>query len=331
MSPETLICTQGTAQSPCPGGSSAAGDLRQSLGGWESRVGWLGPGSPWARQGAKGSSRTLCPGQEVFRDAAEPSRLCTSPWKPYFVAASPARAASSREPAAVDSSLLPSAALRAALPWPPAPALLLTQTRPRATLLLHLPPQGAEMCQALAVVTPGHMAHHRRSHGCSGSKLPAVWGVLAQHSSRESSDDPGRAAMGRCQTLALEHPLASHQPWPRHSAGASSVRATHGWGWSSWMWDPVSAIQPCPPCQCTILGSLKVPTSLVGSAHPMALMATSREQLQPHQLVEGDGCQRHRLGNDGVCGWQRAESRCSPEGLGSLSQHLTSGNGSALL
>lgn len=97
------------------------------------------------------------------------------------------------------------------------------------------------------------------------------------------------------------------------------------------MWDPVSAIQPCPPCQCTILGSLKVPTSLVGSAHPMALMATSREQLQPHQLVEGDGCQWHRLGNDGVCGWQRAESRCSPEGLGSLSQHLTSGNGSALL
>lgn len=57
-------------------------------------------------------------------------------------------------------------------------------------------------------------------------------------------------------------------------------------------WDLVSAIQPCNPCpppphRCTMLGGLKVPTSLVGSAHPMALVAISREQLQPHQLGEG--------------------------------------------
>lgn len=110
------LSTQGTAQSPCPGSSSAASDLAQSLGGWGNHGGCLGlalpgPGRAISRQEARGGSRTPCPGQEVFWDAAEPSRLCTSPWKPYFVAASPARrAASSREAAAVDSSLLPSAA-----------------------------------------------------------------------------------------------------------------------------------------------------------------------------------------------------------------------------
>lgn len=83
-----------------------------------------GPGRAVSRQGAEGGSRTRCLGQEVFWDAAEPSRLCTSPWKHYFVAASRARpAASSREAAAVDSSLLPSAATRAALPRPPRPQL----------------------------------------------------------------------------------------------------------------------------------------------------------------------------------------------------------------
>lgn len=57
------------------------------------------------------------------------------------------------------------------------------------------------------------------------------------------------------------------------------------------MWDPGSAIQPCPPCpppphQCTMLEGLKVPPSLVGSAHPTALAAISREKLQPHHLGE---------------------------------------------
>lgn len=123
------LSSQGTAQSPCPGSSSPATDLAQNPGGRGAMGGGLalalpGPGRAVSRQGAGGGSRTLCPGQEVFRDAAEPSRLCTFPWKPYFVAASPARpAASSREAAAVDSSLLPSAASRAALPRPPRPQL----------------------------------------------------------------------------------------------------------------------------------------------------------------------------------------------------------------
>lgn len=145
-----------------------------------------GPGRATSRQGAGGGSRTLCPGQQVFRDAAEPSRLCTSPWKPYFVAASLARpAASSREPAAADSSLLPSAATRAALPQPPRPQLSAPWQRPgsRATLLLHLHPQGAVMCQPLAVVTPAHHGRslwvlHQQAASCLGCACPAQCRVL---------------------------------------------------------------------------------------------------------------------------------------------------------
>lgn len=88
----------------------------------------------------------------------------------------------------------------------------------------------------------------------------------------------------------------------------------------------------CNPALLTILGSLKVPTSLVGPAHPMALMATSREQLQPHQLVEGAGASGTAWAAMGcVAGRGHSWSRCSPQGPRSLSQHLTSGNGSALL
>lgn len=121
--------------------------------------------------------------------------------------------------------------------------------------------------------------------GCSGSKLPAAWGVLAECSA-ESSADPGRAAIGRCQTLALEHPLASHQSWQQHRSQQWQSH-TCGWGWSSWMWDQPCPPRLAPPHQRTVLGGLKIPTSLVGSAHPTALAAISREQLQPHQLGTG--------------------------------------------
>lgn len=120
-------------------------------------------------------------------------------------------------------------------------------------LLLHLPSQGAVMCQALAVVTPGHMARHGRSLWVLWHRLPAAWGVLAQHSA-ESSDDPGRAAMSRCQTLVLEHPLASHQSWPRPRHRSQQWQShTCGWGW-----------------RC---GTLCLPSSPALLAHPLLTSA----------------------------------------------------------
>lgn len=69
-------------------------------------------------------------------------------------------------------------------PGPPGPSSLFPGLR--ATLLLHLHSQGAVMCQALAVVTPGHMARPRRSLGalrqraasCQGCVCPAQCRVL---------------------------------------------------------------------------------------------------------------------------------------------------------
>lgn len=63
----------------------------------------------------------------------------------------------------------------------------------------------------------------------------------------------------------------------------------------------------------TILGGPKVPPSLVGSAHLMALAATSREQLQPRQLGKGDGCPWRHSGGDGALGKGHSWSRCAPE------------------
>ena len=111
---------------------------------------------------------------------------------------------------------------------------------------------------AAIVVTAGHGHADGTSQevpvGAPGCRLPAALGVFARHSA-ESSDDPGRAAVGRCQTPALEHPLASHQPWPRPRRRSRQRQCrTHGWGWGSWTWDPASAglglllpVRPCPP------------------------------------------------------------------------------------
>lgn len=98
--------------------------------------------------------------------------------------------------------------------------------------------------------------------------------------------------MGRCQTLALEHPLASHQSWPRPQ------HRSQQWQSHTWLGMKLSDVGPCvcnpalpslpaPSSPVHNAGGLKVPTSPVGSAHPVALVAVNREQLQPHQLGKG--------------------------------------------
>lgn len=144
-----------------------------------------GPGRAVSRQGAGGGSRTWCLSQEVFRDAAEPSRLCTSPWKHYFVAASPARAAaSSREAAAVDSSLLPSAATRAALPRPPRPQLCVPWAQGYAALAPALagssdvPSTGCGHSWAHGTALEVPRVLWQRAASCLGCACPAQCRVL---------------------------------------------------------------------------------------------------------------------------------------------------------
>lgn len=137
------------------------------------------------------------------------------------------------------------------IPWPAAPAWA------RTALLAPAFAARGEV-PATDVVTAGHGHADGTSWevptGALGCRLPSALGVFAQHSA-ESLDDPGRAAVGRCQTPALEHPLALHQPWPRPQRRSRQWQCrTRSWGWGSWMWDPASIglvmllpVQPCSP------------------------------------------------------------------------------------
>lgn len=117
--------------------------------------------------------------------------------------------------------------------------------------------------------------------GVLGSQLPAALGVFAQRSA-ESWDDPGRAAVGRCQTSALEHPLAAHQPWPRPRRRSRQRRChTRSWGRGSRAWDPASAglvlLLPVPPHWCMMPGGPKCPPEPGGLCLPRASRAPSAE------------------------------------------------------
>lgn len=171
------------------------------------------------------------------------------------------------------------------VPFPGQPPPVPSQ-RPRSGFgsLLHLHSQGAvrrwpPLQSPLAWVRQWHVT--RGPHGCS--RLPAALGVFALHSA-ESLHDPGRAAMGRCQTPALEHPLASHQLWLGPGAAAAAAAALPhtqlGMGLqdvepTSVRWVLLLPVQLCAPMHSA--GDPKVPTRAMSV--PWLLGPIGREQL----------------------------------------------------
>lgn len=81
------------------------------------------------------------------------------------------------------------------------------------------------------------MARHGRSpwvRRAAGCRLP--WVCLP--STVQSPRMTWQSSVGRCQTPALEHPLASRQPWPRpRRRSRQRQHHTRGWGQSSWTRD----------------------------------------------------------------------------------------------
>lgn len=197
--------------------------------------------------------------------------------------------------------------------------------RPRPMLLLHLHSQQVARCLPPAAVTAGHGHTDGTSRevpaGAPGCRLPAALGVFAQHSA-ESSDDPGRAAVGRCQTPALEHPLASHQPWPRprrrsgqrqcHTqcpqlgTGLPRHGTLHLRGWHCCSHSGPAHLPP--PHQCTMTGGPKDPPAQQAVPVPRVPGPVGREQLHPALAgLEAMGRGGATLGENGACGWQRAQ------------------------
>lgn len=119
---------------------------------------WLGPGLSPAQAGlGAGGERGAaagppCPGQGVFRDADERRGLCTSPWKPLSVAASPARPEVSSEGASSCGFLTPSISGSAGLhcSGPPHPAPHPPAAAPLAC------PLGRGSCCPTGQHRPGH-------------------------------------------------------------------------------------------------------------------------------------------------------------------------------
>lgn len=149
--------------------------------------------------------------------------------------------------------------------------------------------------------------------GAPGCRLPDALGVFAQHSA-ESSDDPVRAAMGRCQTpAALEHPLATNQPWP-HPWHSSRQWPCHTCCWvqGSWLWDfecmrlalllPAWPFPPAPsPLVHPIFGRPKGPHR---SGELCLSHGSQSHQRSSFSLCRLDWGQWAEADKDRVCSWQ---------------------------